>query len=167
MFTKDQMVAWENKPAAVQTWAKLQTDFTKKWLECKQYSATTAKQSCFKEAVLLAQVTAAVEDECKSQAMLFALLQEQHNKQIAAMTATNKANMDAMMERMNALVTGGAGRHPAQIQTTNMQLSRQSILSSISQAHMKLFFGTMHQRDSHQKKIIDAIRKETTQHGQN
>jgi hypothetical protein len=44
--------------------------------------------------------------------MLFAMLQEQHDKQIAAMTATNKANMDAMMERMNALVTGGGGRGP-------------------------------------------------------
>jgi hypothetical protein len=43
MFTEDQMVAWENKPPAVQTWAKLQTYFTKKWLERKQYSATTAK----------------------------------------------------------------------------------------------------------------------------
>jgi hypothetical protein len=41
--------------------------------------------------------------------MLFAMLHEQHDKQIAAMTATNKANMDAMMERMNALVTGGKG----------------------------------------------------------
>jgi hypothetical protein len=30
------------------------------------------------------------------------------------MTATNKANMDAMVERMNALVTGGAGRRPTQ-----------------------------------------------------
>ncbi len=30
------------------------------------------------------------------------------------MTATNKANMDAMMERMNALVTDGAGRCPTQ-----------------------------------------------------
>jgi hypothetical protein len=28
------------------------------------------------------------------------------------MTATNKANMDAMMERMNALVTGKAGQCP-------------------------------------------------------
>jgi len=45
MFTKDQMVAWENKTAAQQTWAALQTYFTNKWLECKQYSATTAKQS--------------------------------------------------------------------------------------------------------------------------
>jgi hypothetical protein len=44
--------------------------------------------------------------------MLFAMLQEQHDRQIAAMTATNKANLDAMMERMSALVTGGAGRHP-------------------------------------------------------
>ena len=38
--------------------------------------------------------------------MLFAMLQEQHDMQIAALTAANKANMDAMMERMNALVAG-------------------------------------------------------------
>jgi hypothetical protein len=106
MFTEDQMVAWENKTMDQQTWAALQTYFTDKWLERKQYSATTAKQSRFKEAVLLAQETAAAEEEGESQAMLFAMLQEQHDKQIAAMTATNKANMDAMMERMNALVTG-------------------------------------------------------------
>jgi hypothetical protein len=92
----------------------LQTYFIKKWLERKQYSATTVKQSHFKEAAFLAQETAAAEDEGKSQAMLFAMLQEQHGRQIAAMTATNKANMDAMMERMNALVTGGAGRRPTQ-----------------------------------------------------
>jgi hypothetical protein len=71
-----------------------------------------AKQLRFREAALLAQETAAAEEEGKSQAMLFAMLQEQHNRQIAAMTATNKANMDAMMERMNAVVTGGAGRRP-------------------------------------------------------
>ena len=106
IFTEDQMVAWENKTMAQQTWAALQTYFTDKWLECKQYSATTAKQSRFKEAALLAQETAAAEEEGESQAMLFAMLQEQHNKQTAAMTATNKANMDAMMERMNAMVTG-------------------------------------------------------------
>jgi hypothetical protein len=66
----------------------------------------------FKEAVLLAQETAAAEEEGKSQAMLIAMLQEQHNRQIVVMTATNKANINAMMERMNALVTGGAGRCP-------------------------------------------------------
>ncbi len=114
MFTEDQMVAWENKPAALQTWAELQTYFTKKWLECMQYSTTTAKQLRFKEAALLAQETAAAEDKGESQEMLFAMLQEQHEKQIAAMTATNKANMDAMMERMNALVTGGSRRCPTQ-----------------------------------------------------
>ncbi len=38
-FTEDQTVMWENKGAAQQTWAKLQTYFTKKWLEGKQYSA--------------------------------------------------------------------------------------------------------------------------------
>ena len=46
----------------------------------KQYSATTAKQSRFKEAALLAQETAAAEEEGESQAMLFAMLQEQHDK---------------------------------------------------------------------------------------
>jgi hypothetical protein len=112
MFTEDQMVVWENKTAAQQTWAELQTYFTEKWLERKQYSATMAKQLYFKEAALLTQETAAAEDKGKSQAMLFAMLQEQHDRQIAAMTATNKANLDAMMERMNALVTGGVGRHP-------------------------------------------------------
>jgi hypothetical protein len=112
MFKEDQMVAWENKPAALQIWAKLQIYFTKKWLECKQYSATMVKQLCFKEAALLAQETAAAEDKGESQAMLFVMLQEQHDRQIAATTATNKTSMDAMMERMNALVTGGAGRRP-------------------------------------------------------
>jgi hypothetical protein len=92
------------------TWAELQTYFTKKWLECKQYSATMAKQLHFKEAVLLAQETAAAEDKDELQAIFFPVLQEQHNKQIEALTATNKTKIDATMERMNALVTGGGGR---------------------------------------------------------
>ncbi len=37
MFTKVQMVAWENKPAAQQTWQALQDFFTEKWLERRQY----------------------------------------------------------------------------------------------------------------------------------
>ncbi len=45
MFTEDQMVAWENKPVAQQAWAVLQAYFTEKWLECKQYFVTMAKQS--------------------------------------------------------------------------------------------------------------------------
>jgi hypothetical protein len=132
MFTDDQMVACENKPAAMQTWAKLQTYFNEKWLQCKQYSATTAKESRFKEAALLAQETAAAsaEDKGKSQATLFAMLQEQHDKQIAVMTATNKANMDAMMERMNALVTGGAGRRPTQQDKASTPTVRNSLPTS-------------------------------------
>ncbi len=46
--------------------------------------------------------------------MLFALLREQHDKQIAAMTKTNMANMDAMMERMNAIMAGGREKQTAQ-----------------------------------------------------
>ena len=52
MFTEDQMVAWENRTPASQTWTDLQAYFTKKWLERKQYLATKAKQSQFKEAAL-------------------------------------------------------------------------------------------------------------------
>ena len=80
------------------------------------YSATTAKQSRFKEAALLTQETAAAEEEGELQAMLFAMLQEQHDKQIAAMTATNKANMDAMMDRMNSLIAGRGGDRRTPIQ---------------------------------------------------
>jgi hypothetical protein len=110
MFTEDQMLLWENKPAIDQSWPNLETYFTKKWLERKQYLATTAKQSCIKEAALLARETAAAEEEGEIQAMLFAMLQEQHNKQMATMAASNKANMDTMMERMNVLVAAGSGR---------------------------------------------------------
>ena len=37
MFTEDQMVAWENRTPATQTWTELQTYFTEKCLERKQY----------------------------------------------------------------------------------------------------------------------------------
>ena len=111
MFTEEQMVAWENKTPAQQTWAALQTYFTGKWLERKQYLATTAKQSRFKEAALLAQETKAAEEEGESQALLFAMMQEQHDKQIAAIMAANKSSMDAMMEKMNTLAAGkGVGK---------------------------------------------------------
>ena len=110
MFTEDQMLLWENKQAADQTWVALQAYFTEKWLEHKQYSATTVKQSRFKEAALLAQETAVAEEEGKMQALLFSMLQEQHQKQMATMAASNKANMDAMMEKMNARIAAGGGR---------------------------------------------------------
>ena len=116
MFTEDQMVAWVNKTEAQQMWAALQTYFTDKWLEQKQYSATTAKHSRFKEAALLAQETAVAEEEGELQVMLFAMLQEQHNKQITAMTAINKANMDVMMDQMNTLVAGRGGDRRTPIQ---------------------------------------------------
>ena len=113
MFTEDQMVAWKNRLLATQTWAELQTYFTEKWLERKQYFATTAKQSRFKEAALQAQEAAAAEEEGETQAMLFAILQTQHTNQIAQMEATNKTNMDAMMEWINSLMKlhGGNPTH--------------------------------------------------------
>ncbi len=114
MFTEDQMVAWENKSVAQQTWAALQAYLTEKWLERKQYSATTAKQSRFKEAALLAQEKAAAKEEGELQAMLFAMLHKQYNNQMAAMAAMHKANMDALMERMNAILAGSGEKQTAQ-----------------------------------------------------
>ncbi len=109
MFTEDQMVAWENKPAADQTWANLQTYFTEKWLKRRQYSAATAKQSCFKEAALAAQEIASAEEEGETQAMMFALLQDQHKAQIEVLTVANTASMNAMMEQMNAMLANNTG----------------------------------------------------------
>ncbi len=127
MFAEDQMVVWENRGAMAQTWAALQTYFTEKWLERKQYLATTAKQSRFKEAALLAQETAAAEEEGKKQALLFAMLQDQHAKQIAQMEATNKTNMDTTMEQMNALVVARDPRHAHQPGKMNTPLGSNAI----------------------------------------
>ncbi len=110
MFTEDRMVAWENRPAADQTWANLQAYFTEKWLERRQYLAAMAKQSRFKKAALAAQEQAAATEEGETQAKMFALLQEQHQSQLEAMAAAKKATMEAMMERMNALVAAQGGR---------------------------------------------------------
>ncbi len=41
MFTKDQMVALENKTTAQQTWQNLQDYFAEKWLEQRQYLQAT------------------------------------------------------------------------------------------------------------------------------
>jgi hypothetical protein len=54
MFNKDQMIAWENKTTAQQTWKNLQEFFMEKWLEQRQYLQATAKHSCFKNAALAA-----------------------------------------------------------------------------------------------------------------
>ncbi len=106
MFTKDQLVAWENKTPVQQTWQNLQDYFTEKWLEQRQYSQATAKQLRFKDAALTAQELAAAEVEGKTTAMMFSLLQEQHKAQLEAMAAANKQAMDAMLERMNGLIAG-------------------------------------------------------------
>ncbi len=92
------MVAWENRPAIDQTWTNLQTYFMEKWLERHQYLAATAKQLRFKEAALAVQEQAAATEEGEMQALMFALLQEQHQLQLESMVAANKATMEAMME---------------------------------------------------------------------
>jgi hypothetical protein len=127
MFTECQMVVWENRGAMVQMWAALQTYFTAKWLEQKQHLAMTAKQLKFKEAALLAQETAAAKEEGKTQVMLFAMLQDQHTKQIAKIEVTNKSNMDAMMEQMNTLVAAGGAQQAHQPDKENTPPGRNVI----------------------------------------
>ena len=106
MFTKDQMVAWENKTPAQQTWQNLQDYFTEKWLERCQYSQAMAKHPRFKDAALAAQETASAEEEGEMSAMMFAPLQEQHRAQLNAMATANQKAMDVMFEQMNAIIAG-------------------------------------------------------------
>ncbi len=98
MFTKDQLVLWENKPAANQTWQVLQDYFTEKWLERRQYSRAMAKHSRFKDAALPAHEQVAAEEEGEVSAMMFALLQEQHKMRLEAMGMANQKAIEAMFE---------------------------------------------------------------------
>ncbi len=104
MFTEDQLVLWENKLAANQTWQVLQDYFTEKWLERRQYSQATAKHSRFKDAALAAQEQVAAEEEGEVSAMMFALPQEQHKTQLEAIGTANQKAMEAMFEQINAIV---------------------------------------------------------------
>ncbi len=94
MFTEDQLVLWENKPATNQTWQALQDYFTEKWLECRQYLQAMAKHSRFKDAALAAQEQVAAEEEGEVSAMMFALLQEQHKMQLKAIGTANQKAMN-------------------------------------------------------------------------
>jgi hypothetical protein len=50
------------------------------------------------------------------------MMQEQHDKQIAAIMAANKSSMDAMMEKMNALAAGkGFGKGTQQNDKENIK----------------------------------------------
>jgi hypothetical protein len=104
MFTEDQLVLWENKPAANQTWHALQDYFTEKWLERCQYLQAMAKHSCFKDAALATQEQVAAKEEGKVLGMMFALLQEQHKTQLEAMGMVNQKAMEAMFKQINAIV---------------------------------------------------------------
>ncbi len=106
MFTKDQMAAWENKTAVQQTWQNHQDYFTENWLEHRQYLQVTAKHSRFKDAALAAQELAAPEEEGKTTAMMFTLLQEHHKAQLELMVVANKQAIDTMFKHMNVLIAG-------------------------------------------------------------
>ncbi len=60
----------------------------------------------FKDAALAAQELAAAEEEGKTTAIMFTLLQEQHKAQLKLMAAANKLAINTMPERMNELIAG-------------------------------------------------------------
>jgi hypothetical protein len=64
------------------------------------------KHSLFRDAALTAQGLAAAEEEGKTTAMIFTLLQEQHKAQLEALVASNQQAIDMMFKHMNALVAG-------------------------------------------------------------
>jgi hypothetical protein len=64
------------------------------------------KHLWFKDEALAAQELAAAEEEGETTMMMFAHLQEQHKAQLKLMVAAYKQVMDAMLERMNALIAG-------------------------------------------------------------
>jgi hypothetical protein len=74
----------------------------------------TAKHLCFKDAALTTQELAAAEEEGKTIAMMFTLLQEQHKAQLKSMAAANEQAMDTMFECMNALIAG-QGKAPNKV----------------------------------------------------
>ncbi len=58
------------------------------------------------DAALAVQELATVEEEGKTTAMIFTLLQEQHKAQLELMAVANKLAMDTMLKHMNALIAG-------------------------------------------------------------
>ncbi len=72
-----------------------------KWMVTTVHSTQAVK-----DAALAAQELAAAEEESKTTAMMFALLQEQHKAQLKAMAASNKQSMNAMLKCMYALIVG-------------------------------------------------------------
>jgi hypothetical protein len=71
--------------------------------------AATAKQSQFKEVALAAQEQTSAEEEGETQAMMFALLQDQHKLHFEAMATANNATMDVLIEFMNAMLGNNSG----------------------------------------------------------
>jgi hypothetical protein len=137
------MVAWENKTAAQQTWQNLQDYFTEKWLEQRQCLQATAKQSRFKGS------------PCSPRAGSSRGRRQYHRNdvcpppratkaQLKAMAASNKQAMDAMLERMNALIAGQgkvADKVTATIpnsnlgQATKTATNRKKVCKKLQKAH--------------------------------
>jgi hypothetical protein len=100
------MIAWENKPPHSKPGRISRIASWKKPLEQRQYLQATTKHLRFKDAALTAKELAEAEEEGETTAMMFALLQDQHEAQLKAMVAANKQAMDAILECTNALIAG-------------------------------------------------------------
>ncbi len=95
--------------------------------EAKAILVNNSKTIAIQGGTATSQETAAAKEEGETQAMLFTMLQDQHAKLIAQMEVTNKMNMDAMMEQMNALVAAGVARQAYQPDKENTPPGRNVI----------------------------------------
>jgi hypothetical protein len=113
MLTEDQMVTWENKTAAQQTGAALQAYFTEKcWNACS--TPRRWQNNCDSKRQRFSPKKQQQPRKKENRRPCCLQCYRNNNKQIAVMTSTKKANMDAMMERMNAIMAGGGEKQTAQ-----------------------------------------------------
>jgi hypothetical protein len=90
MFTKDQMVAWENKPPPAANLAESPGLLHRKMARAKTIFASHRKTVMVQGCSPCSPRAGSGSGRRQDTAMMFALLQEQHKAQLEAMAAANK-----------------------------------------------------------------------------
>ena len=91
-FTDKNLIKWEKKEVAYQTWAKVKIYFTELYQSHTEYSKFLAKRSRFHESVSNVKERESEKEESEAR-MMFAMMQEQHQEQLNAM---QESNVEAM-----------------------------------------------------------------------
>ena len=91
-FTDKNLIKWEKKEAANQTWASVKIYFTELYQSHTQYSKLLAKHSRFHESASYVKERENTKEESEA-TMMFAMMQEQHQEQLNAMRESNAEAM--------------------------------------------------------------------------